>query len=91
MKRKPVISVHQRPLAFPSSVFLWVLGVSPSRFASASDYIAVLVEAARKQKSEIEAALLEGLASGPAEDQVRRIARGLPSSRRRQRCAFRLS
>lgn len=37
-------------------------------FASANDYIVALVDAARNKRSEIEAALLDGLQSGPAED-----------------------
>jgi putative addiction module CopG family antidote len=37
-------------------------------FASASEYIAALVDAARNKRSEIEAALIEGLDSGPAEE-----------------------
>lgn len=42
--------------------------VKGSNFATASDYVAALVEAARQKKHEIDLALLEGLASGPAEE-----------------------
>ena len=42
--------------------------VQRGEFASVSEYIVALVDAARKKKSEIEAALLEGLKSGPAEE-----------------------
>ena len=40
-------------------------------FASASEYIVALVDAARRKKSEIEAALLEGMESGPAQEWTR--------------------
>lgn len=42
--------------------------VQRGEFASASDYIVALIDSARQKKSEIEAALLEGLASGPAQE-----------------------
>ena len=42
--------------------------VQRGEFASANDYIVALIDAARKRKSEIEVALLEGLESGPAEE-----------------------
>lgn len=42
--------------------------VQRGEFASASEYIVALVDSARKKKSEIEAALLEGLTSGPAQE-----------------------
>ena len=38
--------------------------VQLGEFANASDYIVALVDSARKKKSEIEAALLEGLDRG---------------------------
>ena len=38
------------------------------QFASANEYIVALVDAARRKRSEIEAALLEGLQSGLAEE-----------------------
>ena len=44
------------------------LQVQRGEFASASEYIIALVNAAWKQRSEIETALLEGLDSGPAEE-----------------------
>ena len=44
------------------------LQVQRGEFASASEYIVALVDAARNQKSEIETALLVGLESGPAEE-----------------------
>jgi putative addiction module CopG family antidote len=42
--------------------------VQRGEFASASEYIVALVEVARKKRSEIETALIQGLASGPAEE-----------------------
>ncbi|HUG69891.1 MAG TPA: hypothetical protein VMM76_19220 [Pirellulaceae bacterium] len=42
--------------------------VQRGHFASANEYIVALVDAARSKRSEIEAALIEGLASGPAEE-----------------------
>jgi antitoxin ParD1/3/4 len=42
--------------------------VQHGQFASASDYIVALVDAARSKRSEIEAALIEGLQSGPPEE-----------------------
>ena len=44
------------------------LQVQRGEFSSASEYIGALVDAARKKRSEIETALLEGLDSGPAEE-----------------------
>ena len=44
------------------------LQVRRGEFASASEYIIALVNAARQQRSEIETALLEGLESGPPEE-----------------------
>jgi antitoxin ParD1/3/4 len=41
--------------------------VRQGEFASASDYIVALVDAARSKRSELEVALLQGLESGPAE------------------------
>lgn len=53
----------------PADLFAFVeLQVQRGEFASASEYIIALVNAARKQRSEIETALLEGLESGPAEE-----------------------
>ena len=42
--------------------------VKRGQFASANDYIVALVDAARSKRSEMEAALMEGLKSGPAEE-----------------------
>ena len=42
--------------------------VQRGNFGSANEYIVALVEAARKKRTEIEAALIEGLESGPAEE-----------------------
>ncbi len=42
--------------------------VQRGQFANANEYIVALVAAARSQRSEIEAALVEGLRSGPAEE-----------------------
>ena len=42
--------------------------VQRGKFSTASEYIVALVNAARNKKSDIEAALLTGLASGPAEE-----------------------
>lgn len=38
------------------------------QFATANEYIVALVDAARRKRSEIEAALIEGLQSGPPEE-----------------------
>jgi putative addiction module CopG family antidote len=42
--------------------------VKQGRFASANDYIIALVDSARRKRSELEVALIEGLESGPAEE-----------------------
>jgi antitoxin ParD1/3/4 len=42
--------------------------VQRGEFASASEYIVALIDAARREKSKVEVALLEGLRSGPAEE-----------------------
>ena len=42
--------------------------VRQGRFSNVSEYIVALVDAARKKRSEIEAALIDGLQSGPAEE-----------------------
>lgn len=42
--------------------------VQRGQFASANEYIVALVDAARSKRSEIEAALIEGLRSGSAEE-----------------------
>ena len=42
--------------------------VQRGAFANANDYIVALVKAARNKRSEIEAALIDGLQSGPAQE-----------------------
>ena len=42
--------------------------VQHGQFASVNDYIVALVNAARSKRSELEAAMIEGLQSGPAEE-----------------------
>ena len=42
--------------------------VQRGKFSTTSEYIVALVNAARNKKSEIEATLLTGLASGPADE-----------------------
>jgi len=42
--------------------------VQRGNFADAGEYIVALVNAARQTRSDIDGALLEGLASGPAEE-----------------------
>ena len=42
--------------------------VRRGQFASVNEYIVALVDAARSKRSDIEAALIEGLQSGPAEE-----------------------
>ena len=44
------------------------VNIRHGKFTSANDYIVALVESARDGRSAIEAALLEGLESGPAEE-----------------------
>jgi antitoxin ParD1/3/4 len=57
------------PLELPDDLRQFVEAkVQRGQFASANEYIVALVDAARKKRSEIEAALLEGLRSGPAEE-----------------------
>jgi putative addiction module CopG family antidote len=51
--------------------------VQHGHFASANDYIVSLVEAARRKRSDIEAALIEGFESGPAEEWTREEWDGL--------------
>ncbi len=60
--------------------------VKDGQFANASEYIVALVDVARRKKSDIEIALIEGLESGPPEqwtsqewqDINRRIVEGNP-------------
>jgi antitoxin ParD1/3/4 len=57
------------PLELPDDLRQFVEAkVQSGQFASANEYIVALVDAARSKRSEIEAALLEGLQSGPAEE-----------------------
>jgi putative addiction module CopG family antidote len=57
------------PVELPDDLLRFVEArVQRGQFASASEYIVALVDAARSQRSEIEAALIEGLRSGPAEE-----------------------
>jgi len=57
------------PLELPDDLRQFVEArVQRGEFASANEYIVALVDAARSKRSEIEAALLEGLQSGPAEE-----------------------
>ena len=57
------------PVELPDDLQEFVeASVQRGRFANANDYIVALVDAARQKRSEIEAALLEGLRSGPAEE-----------------------
>ena len=42
--------------------------VGEGQFSSASDYLVALVDAARKSRSAIESALIEGIESEPAEE-----------------------
>lgn len=56
-------------LELPDDLHQFVeVNVQRGHFSSASAYIAALVDAARRNRSEIEAALLSGLESGPAEE-----------------------
>ena len=57
------------PLELPSDLQDFINGkIKTGQFASASEYIVALVGAARRSRSTIEAALIEGLESGPAEE-----------------------
>ena len=57
------------PLELPDDLRQFVEAkVQCGQFGSANEYIVALVDAARSKRSEIEAALLEGLQSGPAEE-----------------------
>jgi putative addiction module CopG family antidote len=42
--------------------------VTQGHFSSASEYIVALLDAAKHKRSDLEAALIEGLESGPAEE-----------------------
>lgn len=57
------------PVELPNDLQLYVESkVGRGQFASPSEYIVALVDAARSKRSEIEAALIEGVQSGPAEE-----------------------
>lgn len=57
------------PLELPDDLHRFVeLKVQRGQFASANEYIVALVDAARRKRSEVEAALIDGLQSGPAEE-----------------------
>jgi putative addiction module CopG family antidote len=57
------------PVELPDELHEFVdLSVQRGQFASANDYIVALIDAARSKRSEIEAALIEGLDSGSAEE-----------------------
>ncbi|MEZ6069901.1 MAG: type II toxin-antitoxin system ParD family antitoxin [Pirellulales bacterium] len=57
------------PVNLPDDLAAFVeANVKRGQFASASEYIAALVDAACRKRSEIEAALIDGLESGPAEE-----------------------
>ncbi len=57
------------PLELPSDLQDFVdAKIQTGQFASANEYIVALVGAARRSRSSIEAALIEGLESGPAEE-----------------------
>ncbi len=57
------------PIDLPTDLLEFVESkVQRGEYASISEYVVALVDAARNQRSEIEAALLEGLESGPPEE-----------------------
>jgi len=57
------------PVELPRDLQLYVeANLRRGHFASPSEYIVALVDAARRKRSEIEAALIEGGQSGPAEE-----------------------
>ena len=57
------------PVELPDDLREFVeANVQRGQFANANEYIVALVDAARRTRSEIEAALIEGLQSGPAEE-----------------------
>lgn len=57
------------PLMLPDDLYQFVEDkVSRGHFSSASEYIVALVNAAKQKRSGLEAALVEGLQSGPAEE-----------------------
>ncbi len=57
------------PVELPSDLLDFVeTRVGEGRFGSASAYLVALVDAARKNRSAIETALIEGIESGPAKE-----------------------
>lgn len=57
------------PVELPSDLLNFVnTKVGEGQFGSASAYLVALVDAARKNRSAIETALIEGIESGPAEE-----------------------
>ena len=57
------------PVELPNELHDFVESkVRRGQFANANEYIVALINAARSKRSEIEAALIEGLHSGPAEE-----------------------
>ncbi len=57
------------PVELPEDLQEFVeASVQRGSFGSANEYIVALIDAARNKRSEIEAALIEGLQSGPAEE-----------------------
>ena len=57
------------PLELPDDLREFVEStVKGGRFADVNEFIVALVDAARKKRSDIEVALIEGLESGPAEE-----------------------
>ena len=57
------------PIQLPDELRQFVEArVKQGQFTTASDYIVALVDAAKKGRTDLEAALIEGLESGPAEE-----------------------
>jgi putative addiction module CopG family antidote len=57
------------PLELPAELQTFVdARAQAGHYGSASEYIVALVDAARRSQSSLEAALLDGLSSGPAEE-----------------------
>ena len=57
------------PVELPDDLHEFVEAkVQRGQFTNANEYIVALVDAARRKRTEIEAALIEGLESGPAEE-----------------------
>ena len=57
------------PIQLPDELRQFVEArVTQGQFTTVSDYIVALVEAAKKKRTDLEAVLIEGLESGPAEE-----------------------